>query len=153
MIITFIFLLRYRDIQQWINFKYTWFNICIYCKMVNMISLVNVHHHTCYSYKIFFLVMRTFKIYYFSNLQICNTVLLTTVNMLYITSPWLLYFITRNLYLLTPSTHFTHPPPSASGNHRSAFCIYETGIFYISIYFTCMWDYRVLSSSDLFRLA
>ena len=48
--------------------------------------------------------MRTFKIYSLSNLQICNTVLLTIVTMLCITSPWLIYFITGSLYLLTTFT-------------------------------------------------
>ena len=37
--------------------------------------------------KIFFLVMKTFKIYSLINFQICKTVLLTVVPVLYITSP------------------------------------------------------------------
>ena len=41
----------------------------------------------------------------FSNFQICNTVLLTTVTMLYVTSPWLPYFITGSLYFLPPFAH------------------------------------------------
>ena len=48
------------------------------------VSLVTVHHHTVAN--IFFLVVRTFKIYFLSNFQICNTVLLTMVTTLYITS-------------------------------------------------------------------
>ena len=58
-----------------------------------------------------FLMMRTFKIYSLNNFQICNTVLLTLVAILYITSPWLIYHISGNLYLLTPFTHPTHPLP------------------------------------------
>ena len=37
------------------------------------------------------------EIYSLSNFQICNTVLLTTVTMLHITSPRLIYFITGSL--------------------------------------------------------
>ena len=40
-----------------------------------------------HSYYLFFPVMRILKTYSFSNFQICNTVLLTIVTMLYITSP------------------------------------------------------------------
>ena len=47
---------------------------------------------------IFFLVLRTFKMYSLSNFQICSGVVLTTVIMLYITSPGLAYFITGSLY-------------------------------------------------------
>ena len=49
--------------------------------------LQNDHHNTSitiHSYKIVFLVMRTFKIYFISDFQICNTVLLTIVTTLYI---------------------------------------------------------------------
>ena len=56
-------------------------------------------------------MMRTFKIYSFSNFQIYNTVLLAIVTMPYITSPGLTYFITGSLYLLTPFSHFMHPYP------------------------------------------
>ena len=52
-----------------------------------MIATSVVTSVTLCSYKIFFLLMRTFKIYSLSNFQICNTVLSTIVNMLYITSP------------------------------------------------------------------
>ena len=55
--------------------------------------------------------VRTFKINSFSNFQLFNTVLLTIVTMLYITSLWLIYFITRSLYILTTVTHFAHTPP------------------------------------------
>ena len=76
--------------------------------MITQINLVNVHHHT-WLHNFFPLVMRKFKIYSLSDFQICNTILLTMVAMLYITSPWLTYFITGSLYLLTPFTHFSHP--------------------------------------------
>lgn len=50
-----------------------------------------------------FSVMRTFRIYSFSNFQICSAVLLTIVIMLCIASPGLICIITRNLYLTIPS--------------------------------------------------
>ena len=55
-------------------------NICIRCKMIITISLVNttiIHYEAD-----FFLVMRTFKIYSVSNFQTCSTALLSTVAML-----------------------------------------------------------------------
>ena len=63
---------------------------------------------TIHSYRIFFLVMRTFKICSPSNFQLCSTVLLATAIMLYIIST--VNFITGQLYLLTPFTHFAQPP-------------------------------------------
>lgn len=51
--------------------------------MIITMSLVNIHH---YSYKICFLVIRTFTIYSLCNFQIYNTLLLTLVTMLYITN-------------------------------------------------------------------
>ena len=51
-------------------------------------------------------MIRTFNIYPLSNFQICNAVLLTLVIMLYITLPWLIYFITESLFVLNAFTHF-----------------------------------------------
>ena len=51
-------------------------------------------------------------------------------HMLYITSPWLIYFITGSLYLLTTFTHFTHPSTPASGIHQSVLFMYEVSGFY-----------------------
>ena len=88
------------------------------------------------------LVMRIFKIYSLSNFQICNTVLLTIVTMLYIIFPWFIYFITGNLYLLTTSIHFAHPLPLATTNLFSAsmslvFCLF----FFLD--FTYKWHHIV----------
>ena len=47
----------------------------------------SVYHLSPYKVAILFLVIRTFKSYLLSNFQICNTMLLTLVPMLYITSP------------------------------------------------------------------
>lgn len=65
------------------------------------------------------LVMRTFEIYSLSNVYICNTVLLTIINMLYISVSWLIYFITVIFYLWTPFTYrvpfyIAHPHPVLS---------------------------------------
>ena len=73
-----------------------------------IIYIVNNHHNKSswhsspYVVTNFFPVIRTFKIYSPRNFQIYNTVLLTIVTMLCITFPWLIYFITGSLYLLTP---------------------------------------------------
>ena len=60
----------------------------IYCKMITTIKLVSLCHHI--ESQKFFHMMRTFKIYSFSNLQIYNMVLLNIVTMLSITSSDLL---------------------------------------------------------------
>ena len=52
--------------------------------------------------KCFVLVLRVLKICSLSNFQRCNTVLLTIVAMLYITSLWLTYFVSGNFCLLIP---------------------------------------------------
>ena len=41
--------------------------------MIITIGLVNIHHCTKFQ-NIFFLVMRTFKIYSFNNCKVCNTI-------------------------------------------------------------------------------
>ena len=88
--------------------------------------------------------MRNFKIYSPNDFQICNIVLLTLVTMLYITSPWLIYFITGSLYLLTPFTHFIHHPcPPTSGNHESVLCIYEPDVLLLFLDFMYKWDHMV----------
>ena len=43
-----------------------------YCEMISTVSLVNCSHHT----QFFFLVMKIFKIFFFDNFQICNTIFL-----------------------------------------------------------------------------
>ena len=59
-----------------------------------------------YSYTIFLLVMKAYKIYSLSNFQIYSSVLLTVVTLLYIASPGLIYSITGSVYLSTPFIHF-----------------------------------------------
>lgn len=55
-------------------------------------------------------MMRTFKIT-LRNFQIYNTVLLTVVTMLYLTSPGLIYLIAVSLDLLTSFIHTPQPMP------------------------------------------
>ena len=74
--------------------------------MITAVILVNIGTHTWLK-KFFFLTMRTFKIYSISKI----VALLTIVTMAHIISPWLTYFTTRNVYLLTPFTHFSQLPP------------------------------------------
>ena len=51
---------------------------------------------------------KNFKVYSLGSLHICNMILIILTT-LYIISPWLTYFITRSLYLLTPFTQFAFP--------------------------------------------
>ena len=63
--------------------------------------------------------MRTFKIYSISNFEICNSVSLAIVTILYITLLGLTYFITGSLYLFTAFTYFAHLLAPASGSDQS----------------------------------
>ena len=56
--------------------------------------------------------------YSLSKFQVCNTTLLTRVNILYVRSPGLNHLITESLYTLT---HFPHPQPLATTLLPSAF--------------------------------
>lgn len=77
--------------------------IFIYITEWSLTSLINICHYTV---TVFFLMMRTLKIYSLSSFQIYNTVLYSHHSLHF---TWLTYFITRSLYLLTPFTHFAHP--------------------------------------------
>ena len=88
--------------------------------------------------------MRTFKTYFLSNFQICNTVLLIIVTMLYFTSSW--HFITGPLYLFTLLTHFIYanPPAPSSGKQQFVLCIYELGYFLFVCFFRFhIWDHVI----------
>lgn len=76
--------------------------------MITTGSLANIYHHTVINFFLF--VMRSVKIYFLRNFQICNTVLFTIVTMLYINH----ILRTKLCYnfkfaLLTPFTYFAHP--------------------------------------------
>ena len=82
--------------------------------------IISNHHHIHIYINKLFLVIRTFMIYSLSNCQICNIILLTTVTMLYITSPEFIYLINLSLYLWIP---FTCPTPPFSGTHQYHPCV------------------------------
>ena len=131
----------------------------IYSKMITTVSLVNITSH---SYNLF-LLMRTLKIYFLSNFQIYNIVLLTLVTMLCITPPGLICLITGSLYLLTTFTNFSHSPPPTSGNHQSVLCIYKFMFCFVFLNTPPPPQFRFLKNStyeiikvfvfDLFHLA
>ena len=64
--------------------------------------------------------------------------------MLYITSPWFIYFITGSLYLLTPLTYYTSPhfPPLAATN---LFSVSMSSVFLCFLFLdsTCKWGHMV----------
>lgn len=102
---------------------------------------------------IFFLIRRTFKVHFLSNLQIRNTGLLTTVTVLHITSPGFIYLITTSLDFLTTFTHFSHSPNPASDNHQSVLWFYEFSVSdpthkWDHMIFICLWlsSFRALGS-------
>ena len=81
--------------------------------------------------------------------------------MRYITSPWLIYFVTGSLFLLMFFTCFTCPsPPSSSLATTRLF--YDESAFLLSCFFlfcfldfeilTCKWGRTAFSLSDLFQL-
>ena len=61
----------------------------IQCNNLLYVYIINDYYHNKFKYlsphmvTIIFLAMRTFKIYSLSNCQICNTVMLSTVTVLY----------------------------------------------------------------------
>lgn len=94
--------------------------------IITTIRLVNTTINSCSS-RVCVCVLRTFKIYSLSNLEVYNTELLPSVTMLCIMSPELHHHVTRNEYLLPKLSPFRQPP--APGNHRLTLCFYQLGIF------------------------
>ena len=92
------------------TYQFQVYNIMIQYVYI-MKSLQSNYHLSPHTVTIFFLVMRTLKIYCLSNFQIYNTELSTVVTMLYMTSHGI-YFITGSLYLSIIFIHFAllHPP-------------------------------------------
>ena len=100
---------------------------------------------------IFFLVIRIFKIFSHGNFQICNTIFLTIVTMLYITSLRLNYSITVSLFLSPIHPFSTHYPPTCS-NHQSVFWMYELG--FLLLFFCiciCLFDLLHLAKALKFH--
>ena len=79
-----------------------------------------------------------------------STVLLTIVTMLYIASPWLNYFITESLYLLTVFTHFAQSPhpgplPTLLWQLFSIICsLLFMSLVFVFLDFIYKWDHTVL---------
>ena len=109
--------------------------------MIALISLVSIHQYT--QLKTFFFMMKTIKICSFSNCQICNTVLLTIVTILYISSPGLASFMIGNLCLLTTFTHSALPSPLP---------VATTSLVYVSIIlvFVC---FQIPCISEIIHMA
>ena len=105
----------------------------LYFKMMITITSVNIHHPTV---TIFFLVMKTSKIY-FSNCQI-NNLVLTTVIMLYVTSQNL--FIMGSFHLLVVFTHLPHLPSPCLWQPR-IWSVSITSFFFLDSPYK--WDYTV----------
>ena len=94
-------------------------------------SVVNTHNLTQIQNKrekIFFLVMRTLRIYSLNNFHIQHTTVLIVFIMLYFTSLVLIYLIIGSLYLLTTFLQFLlpSPPPQPLG---------ATNLLYFSLNF------------------
>ena len=122
-----------------------WFDICVCWAMITTVSLVNVRHHM--PLQNFFSSDENFLVFTRSNCHICSTVLLTVVNILYITS-WVIGFIIGSLYFLTPFTHFVLLPPPACGHHQRVLCISELGFCFLLFFdSTDKWDHVCLSLS------
>ena len=76
--------------------------------MITIINQVNIYHHIGLQKYLCVCVTRTLEVYSLSNFQICSAVLLTEAPMPYISSPRPIYFLTGNLYLLTPLINFVY---------------------------------------------
>ena len=126
------------------SLEYSWhtelYSFHVYNIMIWYLYILQNDHHskltsvTICSYRIF-LCMSTLRIHCLSNSRIYNTNLLTILAMQYVTYPWPIYFVTGNLFLLPPFTHFSHslPPPLATPN---LFSIYRHGFLLFS--FVCV---------------
>ena len=111
-------------------------------------QLVQLTFVTIPSYKILFLAMRTSKIHSFSIFQICNTVLLTVVVMLYITSLWqlILQQTVCTFWLLSPTHPHLWKPPISS------LCLYIYFLCYLFQISHVSEITQLPSSSDWFHL-
>ena len=83
--------------------------------MITTIKLINpsIISYGYLFFVLFFFLVRTLKVYSLSKLQVHNTVLLTIVTMMYITSSEHTHLITKTLYPLSNIPLF--PPPPTPG--------------------------------------
>ena len=68
-------------------------------------------------------------------MTVYNTILLTTVIMIYILE--LIYLIIGSLYLLITFTCFLQPPAPVSGKHKPVLCMNLCGFSYFT------WNFRL----------
>ena len=109
--------------------------------MITTINLVSILHHILHP---LFLVMRTFKIYYFSSFQICNTVLPTTVVMLHAHSQDLFFCNWR--FVPFDHLHPFYPSPTPHLWQTPICSLYLwTCFLFVFVDFTCKWDHTVWS--------
>ena len=103
-----------------------------------------------YSYKLFFIMMRTLnENYSFNDFQIYNTLLLTIVSMLCITSSELISFITGSFYFWLPS-HISLIL-STSCHWQLPICSLYLSCFSVCFLLsnsTCKWNYTVFVFHD-----
>ena len=76
-------------------------------------------------------VVGTTEVYSFGKSQVCNTLLLTRLTMLYIKFPELIHLITESL---CPLTYMSFPPHPAPDNHSSTYCFCECDLFRFHTY-------------------
>lgn len=95
------------------------FDIHIHYKMITTIKLINMsitHIVTFFSFLL--VVVRTLKIYFLCKLQVCNTLLLTIVALLYITTQELIHILTESL---CPLTNISPLLPNPGKHHSTPF--------------------------------
>lgn len=88
--------------------------------------------------------VRTFKIYFLSTFQVCNTALLTTVTMMYISSLELIHSVLLNLCTLWPT------PPNKFSSFL--FCLFKKKFYCVYLKFI-IWCYGIyIYSSKMVRI-
>lgn len=86
--------------------------------MIITIGFANIHHiDTIKRQEKLFFSLRTLRIYSLNHFPMYHATVVTTVIMLYITSPVLIYLITGNLHPASPPPSSDSLYPAASGNH------------------------------------
>lgn len=108
--------------DKWKLYIFMWYKMMFWFILLNdyhkltKISIISGSYH-------FFLVLRTFTIYSLRKFQVYNAVLLSTVTIIYITSPALTH--PEKLKLCTLWPFLQSPHPSAPGKHHSILFFYE----------------------------
>lgn len=124
----------------------------IYSEIITTISLIDP---SPYIMALCVCVLRIFRIYFHSNFQVYDTVLLTIATMLYIEFSDLIYLVTE-IYALWPTSPISSTPQALATTillpvyMRSVFCLF---VFFIFLDSTCKWFYMqfCLPLSDWFH--